>query len=226
LIVRGLTLIDFDPAGSGIERITDHEHQITGMSLALRVIERRDQPDAAGTRGNGCAFSGEGDVGRAFERFPPTGDPPPLTISADDRVFATYPCLTEDENAFFCTAVLERLDADGRLGAFWWCWAEHPDDVRASPPFAGTPYECSFCIIRADGSEKPVAAALAAFARQQRDVAVAHDMPMIASAYYYRTLPTSMRTVYEAFLPFVAPAAYRRGLSRRSARTGSRSISR
>jgi hypothetical protein len=29
-------------------------------------------------------------------------------------------------------------------------------------------------------------------------------MPMIASAYYYRTLPTSMRTLYEAFLRFVA----------------------
>jgi hypothetical protein len=140
----------------------------------------------------------------AFERFPSAGDPPPLTISADDRVFATYPCLTEDENAFFCTMVLERLHADGRLGAFWWCWADYPDDVRASPPFAGRPYECSFGIIRADGSEKPVAAALAAFARQQREVAAAPDMPMIASAYYYRTLPASMRTLYEAFLRFVA----------------------
>jgi hypothetical protein len=29
-------------------------------------------------------------------------------------------------------------------------------------------------------------------------------MPMISAEYYYRTLPTSMRTVYDAFLLHVA----------------------
>ena len=38
----------------------------------------------------------------AAERFPQPGDPPQLTISPDDPVFAAYPCLTEDENAFVC----------------------------------------------------------------------------------------------------------------------------
>jgi hypothetical protein len=58
--------------------------------------------------------------------------------------------------------------------------------------------------VRADGTAKPVAAALAAFAAEGREVVRARDMPAIASAYYYRTLPTSTRTLYDAFLPFVA----------------------
>jgi hypothetical protein len=140
----------------------------------------------------------------AVERFAQPGDPPPPAILADDPVFATYPCLTEDENAFTCANVLERLHADGRLGAFWWCWADYPDNLNASAPFAGAPHEATYGIVRADGSEKPVAAVLSAFARQSRDVVAARDMPMIASAYYYRTLPASMRTLYEAFLRFVA----------------------
>ena len=49
-----------------------------------------------------------------------------------------------------------------------------------------------------------MAPAISGFARQARDVVAARDMPTIASAYYYRTLPTSMRTLYEAFLQFVS----------------------
>jgi hypothetical protein len=140
----------------------------------------------------------------ALERFALPGDPPPLEVSPDDPVFATYPCLTEDEQAFMGANVLDRLHADGRLGASWWCWADYPDDIRSSAPFVDFGHECTLGIVRSDGSEKPVAATLAAFARQARTVVAPRDMPMIASAYYYRTLPTSMKTLYEAFLRFVA----------------------
>ncbi len=135
----------------------------------------------------------------AFERFALDGEPPNVSIAADDSVFAPYPCLTEDENARHCTSVLERLHADGRLGAYWWCWADYRADLR-EPPYDLAPYERTYGIVRSDGTEKPVAAALAAFARQQRDVVKTNDMPMIASAYWYRTLPSSASTVYEAFL--------------------------
>jgi hypothetical protein len=124
-------------------------------------------------------------------------------ISPDDPVFAAYPCLTEDENAAYCTSVLERLHADGRLGAYWWCWADYAGDLHDVPPFDRAPHERTFGMVRADGSEKPVAAALAAFAREQRDVVRANDMPMISSEYYYRTLPTSTQTLYESFLGFI-----------------------
>jgi hypothetical protein len=139
----------------------------------------------------------------AVERFAQPGDPPQLSISPDDPVFATYPCLTEAENARFCADVLERLHADGRLGAYWWCWADYPPDAVAG--FAIGPHARSAGIVRADGSERPVAAALADFAGQKRSVVAVRDMPTIASAYYYRTLPSSTRTLYDAFLRHVEP---------------------
>ncbi len=129
----------------------------------------------------------------AFERVATPAEPPNMTISPADSVFATYPCLTEDESALHAANVVERLHADGRLGAYWAAWADGPDD---DPPGRG--------ILRADGSERPVAAVLRGHGREQREVLPARDMPMIASAYYYRTLPTSTRTVYEAFLGAIA----------------------
>jgi len=136
----------------------------------------------------------------AFERFALPGEPPNLTIAADDSVFESFPCLTEDENARFCTRVLERLHADGRLGAYWWCWADYSDELRSQPPFDAAPHERACGVVRSDGSEKPVARALAAFAREKREVIAPHDMPLIAGAYYYRTLPASTKTLYDAFL--------------------------
>lgn len=136
----------------------------------------------------------------AFERFALPDEPPLFSVSPDDTVFGTFPCLTEDETAVYCREVLERLHADGRLGAYWWCWSDYGENVSARPPFDEAPYERWFGIVRQDGSEKPVAAALAKFARERREVVKAHDMSMIAAAYYYRTLPTSSKTVYEAFL--------------------------
>jgi hypothetical protein len=107
----------------------------------------------------------------------------------------TFPHVREDENASYASAVLERLHADGRLGVYWWCWND--EALRA-------PHEPSYGIVRAGGSEKPVAQALAAFAREQRTVRKPVEMPMISSTYYYRTLPDSTRTLYDAFLGFVA----------------------
>jgi hypothetical protein len=132
-----------------------------------------------------------------YERFAQPGEPPHWTISPDDKTFATYPCLSEDENAAYASAVLERLHADGRLGAYWWCWSDYDDEV-----LVGT-HERTYGIIRRDGSEKPVARALAAFARERRTVVKPVEMPMISSTYYYRTLPVSTRTLYDAFLSFV-----------------------
>jgi len=131
-----------------------------------------------------------------FERFARPGEPPPWSVSPDDPVFAGYPCLGEDENAAYATAVLERLHADGRRGAYWWCWADADDDAP--------PYERTCGIVRTDGSAKPVAAALAAFARTPRPLHAPRDPPTIASTYYYRTLPDSTRTLYDAYCGDIA----------------------
>jgi len=135
-----------------------------------------------------------------YERVALPDEPPNPTVSPDDPVLAAYACLDEDEMAAYCRNVLERLHADGRLGAYWWCWADYDRALRDEPPFDRAPHELSFGIVRADGNEKPVAAALAAFAGERRTVLAAQEMPMIAEVYYYRTLPTSTRTLFEAFL--------------------------
>ena len=125
-----------------------------------------------------------------FERVALPDEPPQPDISPADPERATYACLTEDEMASYATAVLDRLHRDGRLGAYWWCWADYADALRGEPPFDRAPHELSFGIIRADGSEKPVAAALGAFAREGRTVVEAHDPPMnMTEDDWYTTLP-------------------------------------
>jgi endo-1,4-beta-mannosidase len=133
-----------------------------------------------------------------FERVP-MPDEASIPPVPDGTLRAAYACLTEDEMASYCTRVLEQLHADGRLGAYWWCWADYADDLRETPPFDCAPHELSFGIIRADGSEKPVAAALAAFARERRTVVEAHDTPMDETR-YYADLPRSTYEGYACFL--------------------------
>jgi endo-1,4-beta-mannosidase len=135
-----------------------------------------------------------------YERVALPDEKPNPTVSPDDPVVAPYACLDEDEMAGYCTSVLTRLHADGRLGAYWWCWADYAAELRGEPPFDRAPHERSFGIVRDDGSEKPVAAALSAFARERRSVVEPRDMPMITEVYYYRTLPRSTKTLYDAFL--------------------------
>ncbi|GAC1396099.1 MAG: hypothetical protein NVS3B17_19440 [Vulcanimicrobiaceae bacterium] len=139
-----------------------------------------------------------------FERVALPDEPPTPTVSPDDPLFATYACLREAEMATYATEVLERLHADGRLGAYWWCWADYDEALAHEPPFDLAPHERSFGIIRTDGTEKPVAAALSAFAAEKRPVLPARDRPTVSDTYYYRTLPTSTSTLYDAFLRTVA----------------------
>lgn len=135
-----------------------------------------------------------------YERVALPGEKPNPAVAPDDPVVAPYACLDEDEMAAYCTNVLDRLHADGRLGAYWWCWADYAPELRGEPPFDRAPHELSFGILRDDGSEKPVAAALSAFARERRSAVEPRDVQPITEVYYYRTLPRSTKTLYDAFL--------------------------
>jgi endo-1,4-beta-mannosidase len=136
-----------------------------------------------------------------FERVPLPDEPPLPVIADDDPVRAAYACLNEAEMATYATAVLERLHADGRLGAYWWCWADYAPALRGVPPFDRAPHEMSFGIVRGDGTEKPVAAALAAFAREARSVVAASDPPIFEPA-YYADLPLTTHEAYQRYLEF------------------------
>jgi hypothetical protein len=96
-------------------------------------------------------------------------------------------CESGGERPGLASAMVERLHADGRLGVYWSHWR---DDERG--------------LIRRDGTERPVAGAFTTFAAASPIVQRANDMPMISSTYYYRTLPDSMLTLYDAFLSFIA----------------------
>jgi endo-1,4-beta-mannosidase len=123
------------------------------------------------------------------------------TCPEERASFPSCACLNEKEMAEYATAVLDRLHADGRLGAYWWCWADYADDLRETAPFDEAEHELSFGIVRSDGTTKPVASALAAFAREAREVGEPHDPAMFEPA-YYADLPRSTQDAYARFLEF------------------------
>jgi endo-1,4-beta-mannosidase len=127
--------------------------------------------------------------------FSEFGNPtcPPGTTRLGD-----FACLGEDEMAIYATRVLERLQARGALGAFWWCWADYAAPLAQTPPFDEAPHELRFGIVRNDGSEKPVAQALAAFARERHSVS-SQPPPIVDEAAYFAGLPASTQAAYEAY---------------------------
>jgi endo-1,4-beta-mannosidase len=125
----------------------------------------------------------------------------PGTAPTDSPEPGTFACLDEAEMATYARAVLDRLHAQGRLGAYWWCWADYHDDLRTTPPFDRAPHELSFGIVRSDGTTKPVATALSVFAREARSVVEPND-PAIFEPAYYAGLPTTTYDAYARFLEF------------------------
>jgi endo-1,4-beta-mannosidase len=113
--------------------------------------------------------------------------------------FKGMDCLTEDEMCVYARNVLERLHARGALGAFWWCWADYDRALRNAPPFDEAPHELHFGLIRNDGSEKPIAQTLAAFAREGREV-LPPRAPIVDEAAYFSGFPDSVDDAYAHYL--------------------------
>lgn len=108
------------------------------------------------------------------------------------------PCLAEEAMATYATAVLDKLQQRGAIGALWWCWSDYAPELAHLPPFDLAPHEMRFGIVRADGSEKPVAAALARFAAQRREVCDA-EPAICDEAMYYNGLPETVRSTYARY---------------------------
>jgi len=107
-------------------------------------------------------------------------------------------CLSEFEMAEYASRVLDRLQRRGALGAYWWCWTDYAPARAATPPFDRAAHELRFGLVRADGSEKPVAHALAAFAREGRAVADVRP-PIVEEAPYFAGLPATLDRAYAAY---------------------------
>jgi endo-1,4-beta-mannosidase len=136
-----------------------------------------------------------------YDRVPLPDDPPLPPV--DDTTHASYACLTEEEMATYARAVIDRLHADGRLGAYWWCWADYADELKDEPPFDRAPHERSFGLIRADGSPKPVARMLASIAKEGRTVRESADPVMFEPA-YYAGLPRTTGDAYARYREYSA----------------------
>jgi len=106
--------------------------------------------------------------------------------------------LDEDEMAAYACEVLERLQARGALGAFWWCWTDYAPELATVPPFDLAPHELRFGLIRSDGTEKPVARALSAFAAECRPLTEPKPL-QLNEADYYAGLPATLPDAYRAY---------------------------
>jgi endo-1,4-beta-mannosidase len=75
---------------------------------------------------------------------------------------------SEEEQASYYEAVLERLLNTGAAGAYAWCYADYDARLFSLPPLATAVRERTFGLVRADGSEKPAAGVFRRF-RERRD---------------------------------------------------------
>ena len=100
--------------------------------------------------------------------------------------------------SYYAHAVLEHLHAMGTIGAMWWCWADYDHALAALPPFDLAKHELRFGMIRADGSEKPVARTLSAFAKERRAVQSVPN-PIAGEAAFYAGLPGSIDALYRHY---------------------------
>ncbi len=115
-----------------------------------------------------------------------------------DRVDG-FACLDESELARYASAAIERLQARGALGAFWWCWADYDPALATRPPFDRAPHELRFGVVRSDGTLKPVAQELARIAAEARPVVETLPAPIAGEAEHYAGLPASIEREYRAY---------------------------
>jgi endo-1,4-beta-mannosidase len=135
------------------------------------------------------AFSGKPVL---FSEFGNPACPPNAAVSG------AFACLDEDEMSAYAQTVLEKLHAVGTIGAMWWCWSDYAHALDDLPPFDHAKHELHFGMIRADGSERPVARALARFAHARREVLPA-PAPIADEASFYASLPGGIDALYRGY---------------------------
>jgi len=97
---------------------------------------------------------------------------------------------SEEEGAAYYNAVLQRLVGMGAAGAYAWCYGDYDPRLFDRAPISTAVRERTFGIVRADGSEKPIADVFRKF-RQRRDAATLAQSPVpkvldVSADEYYR----------------------------------------
>jgi len=122
----------------------------------------------------------------------------PVAPAGTERIGA-MPGLDDDAAGRYATAVLTRLRQRGALGALWWCWTDYAPELAAEPPFDLATHELRFGLIRADGSERPAARALAEFSRGERALCEP-AYTSVAEEAYYAALPEATERAFGNYL--------------------------
>lgn len=111
---------------------------------------------------------------------------------------------SEEEQASYYEAVLERLLNTGAAGAYAWCYADYDARLFSLPPLATAVRERTFGLVRADGSEKPATDVFRRF-RKRRDKgslvrpSIARILDVSADE-YYRAPASHFGRLYEKWV--------------------------
>ncbi len=109
---------------------------------------------------------------------------------------------SEEALAEHVAEVLPRLVDVGATGALLWCFADYHESLHGSPPLVESKHERHFGLARPDGSLKPHAEALKAFAATRpmvRSVTWEHLLDVTADDYYAAASENAAR-LYERYL--------------------------
>jgi endo-1,4-beta-mannosidase len=111
---------------------------------------------------------------------------------------------SEAEGARYYDEVLERLVGTGAAGAYCWCCADYDPELFGRAPLDTAIRERTFGLIRADGSEKPAAQVIRAFAKRiargELPIAQAPKLLDVSVDSYYTAPRYHFRRLYESWL--------------------------
>lgn len=108
---------------------------------------------------------------------------------------------SEEDGESYYRQVLPRLQQVGALGAFAWCFGDYDPKLWDKPPCDYVLHERFFGLFRADGTRKPMAEAVAEFARTEPTVQAAEKTVLlpVAADVYYQSPQTYQPLLYERF---------------------------
>jgi beta-galactosidase len=137
---------------------------------------------------------------------------PGITIRDDflGRSLEQY-LASEEEGGLYYEGVLDRLAATGAAGAYAWCYADYDPTLFDRAPFDTAIRERSFGLVRADGTEKPAAEVVRAFAsrleRGEVQFGVAPTVLDVTVDAYYAAPERHFRRLYDRWLARVPGTA-------------------